>query len=44
MGIAELFMGTTILANSTRSIVENRWDEKTGLRRDAVRSQVIDAL
>jgi hypothetical protein len=24
MGIAELFMGTTILANSTRSIVENR--------------------
>ncbi len=21
----------------------NRWDEKTGLRRDAVRSQVIDA-
>ena len=24
--------------------VENRWDEKAGLRRDAVRSQVIDAL
>ena len=23
---------------------ENRWDEKAGLRRDAVRSQVIDAL
>jgi hypothetical protein len=22
----------------------NRWDEKAGLRRDAVRSQVIDAL
>ena len=22
----------------------NRWDEKTGLRRDAIRSQVIDAL
>jgi hypothetical protein len=25
-------------------IVVNRWDEKAGLRRDAVRSQVIDAL
>jgi hypothetical protein len=24
--------------------VENRWDEKAGLRRDAVGSQVIDAL
>jgi hypothetical protein len=24
--------------------VEIRWDEKAGLRRDAVRSQVIDAL
>jgi hypothetical protein len=24
--------------------VENRWDEKAGLRRDAVRSQVIDVL
>jgi hypothetical protein len=23
---------------------ENRWDEKAGLRRDAVGSQVIDAL
>jgi hypothetical protein len=23
---------------------ETRWDEKAGLRRDAVRSQVIDAL
>jgi hypothetical protein len=22
----------------------NRWDEKTGLQRDAIRSQVIDAL
>jgi hypothetical protein len=22
----------------------NRWDEKAGLRRDAVRSQVIDVL
>jgi hypothetical protein len=26
------------------SIVETRWDEKAGLRRDAIRSQVIDAL
>jgi hypothetical protein len=25
-------------------IGENRWDEKAGLRRDAVRSQVIDVL
>jgi hypothetical protein len=24
--------------------VENRWDEKAGLRRDAVPSQVIDVL
>jgi len=24
--------------------VETRWDEKAGLRRDAVRSQVIDVL
>jgi hypothetical protein len=27
-----------------RPIVENRWDEKAGLRRDAVGSQVIDVL
>jgi hypothetical protein len=26
------------------STVENRWDENAGLRRDAIRSQVIDAL
>jgi hypothetical protein len=25
-------------------VVLNRWDEKAGLRRDAIRSQVIDAL
>jgi hypothetical protein len=24
--------------------IVNRWDEKAGLRRDAIRSQVIDAL
>jgi hypothetical protein len=29
------------IANVTDEI---RWDEKAGLRRDAVRSQVIDAL
>jgi hypothetical protein len=27
-----------------RLAVENRWDEKAGLRRDAVGSQVIDVL
>jgi hypothetical protein len=26
------------------SVVANRWDEKAGLRRDALSSQVIDAL
>jgi hypothetical protein len=25
-------------------LAPNRWDEKAGLRRDAVRSQVIDVL
>jgi hypothetical protein len=29
-------------ANAVTTV--NRWDEKTGLRRDAVGSQVIDAL
>jgi hypothetical protein len=28
----------------TRLIVENRWDENAGLRRGAIRSQVIGAL
>jgi len=29
----------------SRGLVDvNRWDEKAGLRRDAIRSQVIDAL
>jgi len=31
-------------SHSGFSIVTNRWDEKAGLRRDAVRSQVIDVL
>ena len=30
--------------SSQVSIGETRWDEKAGLRRDAVGSQVIDAL
>jgi len=36
----------TLRASYARSriTVENRWDEKAGLRRDAVRSQVIDVL
>jgi hypothetical protein len=29
---------------ATAIVDENRWDEKAGLRRDAVRSQVIDVL
>jgi hypothetical protein len=29
---------------SQRIVDVNRWDEKAGLRRDAIRSQVIDAL
>jgi hypothetical protein len=29
---------------SLPTTVEIRWDEKAGLRRDAVRSQVIDVL
>ena len=28
----------------SEATVANRWDEKAGLRRDAVRSQVIDVL
>ena len=31
-------------ASAPRIPVANRWDEKAGLRRDAVRSQVIDVL
>ena len=32
------------LSRSGGAIVVNRWDEKAGLRRDAVPSQVIDVL
>jgi hypothetical protein len=31
-------------ASASVMIAVNRWDEKAGLRRDAVGSQVIDAL
>jgi hypothetical protein len=34
----------TIFCADHRIVVVNRWDEKAGLRRDAVRSQVIDVL
>jgi len=33
-----------ILEAFNRPTVANRWDENAGLRRDAIRSQVIDAL
>ena len=36
--------GSSYRADSQISTVETRWDEKAGLRRDAVRSQVIDVL
>ena len=32
------------LPGEERSTSVNRWDEKAGLRRDAIGSQVIDAL
>jgi len=35
---------TAFLRTLSRIVVVTRWDEKAGLRRDAVRSQVIDAL
>jgi hypothetical protein len=34
----------TPLANHSDFFNTHRWDEKAGLRRDAVRSQVIDVL
>jgi hypothetical protein len=33
-----------IVPTATVIVDENRWDEKAGLRRDAIRSQVIDVL
>jgi len=35
---------TTQPIEPTGTSDENRWDENAGLRRDAIRSQVIDAL
>jgi hypothetical protein len=32
------------IAQAKLSVDDNRWDEKPGFRRDAIRSQVIDAL
>jgi hypothetical protein len=37
-------MRVYVRASVPGSVDENRWDEKAGLRRDAVRSQVIDVL
>jgi hypothetical protein len=37
-----IYDGSRLAAN--RITVEIRWDEKAGLRRDAVRSQVINVL
>jgi hypothetical protein len=40
-----LFLITAFLSgNNTLSTAVIRWDENAGLRRDAIRSQVIDAL
>ena len=36
--------GENHVVSGTCVVVENRWDENAGLRRDAIRSQVIDAL
>jgi hypothetical protein len=33
-----------VTGKNRKSTVVNRWDEKAGLRRDVVRSQVIDVL
>jgi hypothetical protein len=43
----EIFKGAAIRAScgSTPSMIDEiRWGEKAGLRRDAIRSQVIDTL
>jgi hypothetical protein len=36
--------GARVLSTNHLPVGDNRWDEKAGLRRDAVRSQVIDVL
>jgi hypothetical protein len=37
-------MQTGFVSIGFGTVDENRWDEKAGLRRDAIGSQVIDAL
>jgi hypothetical protein len=37
-------MAMALNSEATRITSENRWDEKAGLRRDAICSQVINAL
>jgi hypothetical protein len=45
-GVGEMLMGFIIgpKVQSRKITDETRWDEKAGLRRDAVGSQIIDAL
>ena len=38
------FLTLDSIVHGEFSVYAIRWDEKAGLRRDAVRSQVIDAL
>ena len=40
----EMWSTSSRLPSILGIVDETRWDEKAGLRRDAVRSQVIDAL
>jgi len=45
MGKPEVIAATKDAGRRRIWVVDvNRWDEKAGLRRDAIRSQVIDAL
>ena len=39
-----MLRGSKLQAESRVSLYANRWDEKAGLQRDALSSQVIDAL
>ena len=41
---AALWLVAEIKGSASTLSGENRWDENAGLRRDAIRSQVIDAL
>ena len=44
MGLSVISHEISFLAPLGRVTVADRWDEKAGHRRDAVRSQVIDVL